>query len=49
MSLDNPDTIIRLKENALSGCSELKEVSFETGTGAFPAPPCLKPFSKDQL
>ncbi len=31
MSLDIPDAIVRLKEGALSGCPELREVSFEGG------------------
>ncbi|MBR4225921.1 MAG: leucine-rich repeat domain-containing protein [Candidatus Methanomethylophilaceae archaeon] len=31
VSLDIPDTIVRLKEGALSGCSELREVIFEGG------------------
>ncbi|MBR4225917.1 MAG: leucine-rich repeat protein [Candidatus Methanomethylophilaceae archaeon] len=31
VSLEIPDTIVRLKEGALSGCSELREVSFEGG------------------
>ncbi len=31
-SLEIPDTIVRLKENALSGCSDLREVVFEGGT-----------------
>ncbi|MBR6870185.1 MAG: leucine-rich repeat protein, partial [Candidatus Methanomethylophilaceae archaeon] len=31
VSLDIPDTIVRLKEGALSGCPELREVSFEGG------------------
>ncbi len=31
VSLEIPDTIVRLKEGALSGCPELREVSFEGG------------------
>jgi hypothetical protein len=31
VSLEIPDTIVRLKEDALSGCSGLREVSFEGG------------------
>ncbi len=32
VSLEIPDSIVRLKENALSGCSGLREVVFEGGT-----------------
>ncbi|MBR6871836.1 MAG: leucine-rich repeat domain-containing protein, partial [Candidatus Methanomethylophilaceae archaeon] len=32
VTMEIPDTIVRLKEGAISGCSELREVSFEGGT-----------------